>query len=250
MTTPSALPLAGKTALVTGASRGIGAAVARRLAADGADVAITYNTGKAEAEAIVGELTALGRRATAIAADLTDPAAAAAVVNAAFDEFGQLDIVVNNAGMTYWRPITKTSAEDIDHVFALDARAPYLVTQAAVGKIADGGRIINISSGVTSVAIPGSSLYSAVKAFMEQMTAVAAFELAGRRITVNAVAPGTTATSRWDSMPEEQKQQRIQSFALGRVGQPDDAAKVVAFLASDAGGWITGQTIHANGGES
>jgi 3-oxoacyl-[acyl-carrier protein] reductase len=250
MTTPNTLPLAGKAALVTGASRGIGAAVARRLAADGADVAITYNTGKAEAEAIVGELAALGRHAIAIAADLAEPAAAATVVNTAFDELRHLDIVVNNAGITYWRPISKTSLEDIDHVFALDARAPYLVTQAAAEKIADGGRIINISSGVTGVAIPGSSLYSAAKAFVEQMTAVAAFELAGRRITVNAIAPGTTATSRWASLPEEHRQQRIQSFALGRVGEPEDAANVVAFLASAAGGWITGQTIHATGGES
>lgn len=250
MTTSSTLPLAGKAALVSGASRGIGAAVARRLAADGADVAVTYNTGKVEADAVVADLTALGRRAVAVGADLTDPASAATIVNAAFSEFGRLDIVVNNAGETYWRPLAKTQLADIDRVIALDARAPYLVMQAAAERIADGGRIINISSGVTRVAIPGSSLYSAAKAFLEQATAVTAFELASRRITVNAIAPGTTATGRWAGMPEEHKQQRIQSFALGRVGEPEDVANMVAFLASDQGGWVTGQTIHATGGES
>jgi 3-oxoacyl-[acyl-carrier protein] reductase len=203
-----------------------------------------------EADAIVAELTALGRRAVAVGADLTEEASAATVVSAAFNEFGRLDIVVNNAGETYWRPLAKTQLADIDHVLAVNVRAPYLVMQAAADKLADGGRIINISSGVTGVAIPGSSLYSAAKAFLEQATAVIAFELGGRRITVNAIAPGTTATSRWASMPEEHKQQRIKSFALGRVGEPEDVANTAAFLASNQGGWITGQTIHATGGES
>ena len=235
---------------MTGGSRGIGAGIVRRLAAEGAEVAFTYNSGKEEADAIVTELAGAGRKAVAIQADLAEAGAAATVVDAAVAEFGRLDIVVNNAGVTYWRPLAKTPLEDIEHLFALDARAPYLVIQAAADKLAEGGRVINISSSVTSVALPGSSLYSGVKAFVDQVTKVAAFELAGRGITVNAVAPGTTATGRWSQMPAEQQQHVIDTFALGRVGEPKDTAGLVAFLASEDAGFITGQVIYNTGGQS
>lgn len=242
-------PLAGKSALVTGASRGIGAAVARRIAQEGANVAVTFNTGKAEADTVVAEITGAGGTAVAIQADFTEAEAAQSAVTAAVEALGGLDIVVNNAGNTYWRPIAAVPLEDLDHVIALDLRGPYLVTQAAAKVLRDGGRIITISSGLTGVTVPGSSLYSGSKAFLEQVTKVIAYELAGRKITVNAVAPGTTATGRWAQMPAEQQEQQIKSFALGRVGQPDDVADVVSFLASEKGGWITGQVIHATGGQ-
>ena len=188
--------LAGKAALVTGGSRGIGAGIVRRLASEGADIAFTYLTGKDEASEVAREVRDMSRRAAAIEADLADPASAAAVVQAAAGELGKLDILVNNAGITFWAPLSRIPIEEFERVVAVDARAPFLMMQAAADTLSEGGRIINVSSAVTSTALAGSSLYSGVKAFLDQVTRVAAIEFAPRRITVNAVAPGTTATGR------------------------------------------------------
>jgi 3-oxoacyl-[acyl-carrier protein] reductase len=183
-------PLAGKTALVTGGSRGIGAETVRRLASDGADIAFTYNTGIVEADEVAASVRALGRAVLAIHADFADVNAPADVVRCALKEFGRLDILVNNAGVTFWRPIAQMDAESFDRIVAIDVRAPYLLMkEAAGGALSDGGRVINIASGVTSSAVPGSSLYSGAKAFIDQLTKVAALEFASRRITVNAVGP-------------------------------------------------------------
>jgi 3-oxoacyl-[acyl-carrier protein] reductase len=241
--------LTGKAALVTGGSRGIGAEIARRLASEGADVAFTYNVGKDEAQAVSGEVRSLGRRALTVQADLADPTAAATVVDATTAEFGKLDIVVNNAGITYWAPLARTPAEEFDRLVAVDARAPFLMMQAAADRLSDGGRIVNVSSGVTSAALPGSALYSGVKAFLEQVTKVAAAEFAARRITVNAVAPGSTATGRFAELPPERRAEMGASFALGRIGEPADTAAVVAFLASDDASFITGQVLYNTGGQ-
>jgi 3-oxoacyl-[acyl-carrier protein] reductase len=241
--------LAGRVALVTGGSRGIGAEIVRRLAAEGADIGFTYHTGHEEAERVAAQVQGLGRRVIAVAADLGDPSAATAVVDAVAGEFGRLDILVNNAGITHWGALAQTSAADFDRLVAVDARAPFLMMQAAAGRLADGGRVVNISSGVTSTALAGIALYSGVKAFLDQVTRVAAVEFAVRRITVNAVAPGSTTTGPFARLTGQQRTEAGSAFALGRIGEPSDAAAVVAFLASEDAGFITGQVIYAVGGQ-
>jgi 3-oxoacyl-[acyl-carrier protein] reductase len=241
--------LTGKVALVTGGSRGIGAEIVRRLAAEGADVGLTYNTGKDEAERVAGDVRDLGRRALTTRADLSGPTAAAEVVDVFVREFGRLDILVNNAGITHWGPVAQTSPEDIDRLFAVDARAPYLMMTAAAGVLTDGGRIVNISSGVTATALPGLALYSGVKAFLDQVTKVAAMEFGARGITVNAVAPGTTATGPFAGLSAEERADAGAAFVLGRLGEAADTAGVVAFLASEDAAFVTGQVIYNVGGQ-
>jgi 3-oxoacyl-[acyl-carrier protein] reductase len=241
--------LAGKVALVTGGSRGIGAEIARRLAAEGADVGLTYHTGKDEAQQVAAQVRGLGRRAFMVEADLAEAAAAAAVVDAVAGEFGALDILVNNAGITHWGALAQTRQEDFDRLAAVNARAPFLMMQAAANTLTVGGRVVNISSGVTATALAGISLYSGVKAFLDQVTKVAAIEFAARGITVNAVAPGSTATGPFAHMTARQRAEAGAAFALGRIGEPADIAGVVAFLASEDAGFITGQIIYVAGGQ-
>jgi 3-oxoacyl-[acyl-carrier protein] reductase len=241
--------LADRAALVTGGSRGIGAAIVRRLAAEGASVAFTYHTGMEEAAATARDVRDLGREAVAIEADLARPETATAVVQSAVAAFGKLDILVNNAGITFWAPMRSIPIEEFDRLVAVDARAPFLIMQAAAPALSEGGRVVNISSAVTSTALAGSSLYAGVKAFLDQMTRVAAVELASRRITVNAIAPGTTATGRLANPTAEQRVQMGASFTLGRIGEPADTAALVAFLASEEASFITGQVIYNNGGQ-
>jgi len=241
--------LAGKVALVTGGSRGIGAEIVRRLAAEGADIGFSYHTGKDEAEQVAGLVRGLGRRVLTVQADLADPGAAAAVVDAVVGEFGRLDILVNNAGITHWGSVAQTSPEDFDRLVAVDARAPFLTMQAVADKLADGGRVVNISSGVTSTTLAGIALYSGAKAFLDQVTRVAAIEFAARRITVNAVAPGSTATGPFARLTDRQREAAGAAFGLGRIGEPTDTAAVVAFLASEDAGFVTGQVIYAVGGQ-
>jgi len=239
----------GKVALITGGSRGIGAEIVRRLAADGADVAFTYNTGKDEAEQVAARVRGLGRRALSVKADLGEPEAAAAAVDAVVSEFGKLDILVNNAGITHWGAVAQTSLEDIERLFNVNARAPYLMMRTAANTLADGGRVVNISSGVTGTALAGLALYSGVKAFLDQVTKVAAIEFAARGITVNAVAPGSTATGPFAHLSAEMRAEAGSAFALGRIEEPADTAGVVAFLASEDAGFITGQIIYNTGGQ-
>jgi 3-oxoacyl-[acyl-carrier protein] reductase len=242
--------LASRVALVTGGSRGIGAAIVRRLAADGADVAFTYRTGKEAAEVIVSELRDMGRRALPIEVDLSRPESAASVASAAVEEFGHLDILVNNAGVTSWGLLASVQLDEFDRLVAVDARAPFFMMQAVAQTMTEGGRVVNVSSAVTSTALAGLSLYSAAKAFVDQMTRVAAIEFAPRRITVNAVAPGTTATGRLAKPTPEQRAKMGGSFSLGRIGEPADTAALVAFLVSEEAGFITGQVIYNNGGQT
>ena len=241
--------LAGKVALVTGGSRGIGAEIVRRLAAEGADVGFTYRAARDDAQAVAGQVRGLCRRALTMEADLADPAAATAVVNAVTGEFGRLDILVNNAGITHWGPLAQTQLADFDQLVAVNARAPFLMMAAAAGALADGGAIINISSGVTSTALAGIALYSGVKAFLDQVTKVAAIEFAARKITVNAVGPGSTASGPFMHLSAEQRAETGSVFTLGRIGEPADTAGVVAFLASEDGSFITGQVIYNTGGQ-
>jgi 3-oxoacyl-[acyl-carrier protein] reductase len=236
------MTLSGKTAIVTGGSRGIGRAIVRRLARDGATVVFTYRENKAAADELAGELD----RVTAVCADQTDLSSLDTLFAAV--PHG-LDILVNNAAVNPRAPIADLTGEDFDRVLTVNAKYPVLAIQRAAKVMRDHGRIINISTLNTVVPAPGHSLYSASKAALEQFTAVAARELGGRGITVNTVSPGAIDTDMLHATnPPEALAQTLAFTALGRLGRPEDIADVVAFLAGEDARWITGQNIRATGG--
>lgn len=254
MTTPS-----GRTALVTGGSRGIGGAIARRLAADGAIVFVHYGHRDTEAKETVAAIERAGGHAAAIKAELgTGPDDGVALLwdqfdaaCAALDRPAELDILVNNAGMTLPGRLGEATLADYDRMMALNTRAPFFVTQQGLHRLRDGGRVVNLSSAVTRLALPDAIAYAMTKAAVEVFTVVLAKELGPRRITVNAVAPGWTDTEPNAPVlhgdPETAAGIAAQT-ALGRFGQPSDVAAVVAFLAGPDGGWVTGQVLDASGG--
>ncbi|MBG0560066.1 SDR family NAD(P)-dependent oxidoreductase [Actinoplanes aureus] len=236
------MTLTGKTAIVTGGSRGIGRAVVQRFAADGARVVFTYRDNKAAAEDLAAELG----NAVAVQCDQSDPGNLPALFDTVRDGF---DILVNNAAISGSKPIAELTAEDFDRVMTINAKFPLLAIRAAIPLLRDGGRIINLSTLNTVVPGPGLALYCASKAAVEQFTAVAARELGGRGITVNTVSPGATDTDmlRGENPPEALA--RAASFtALQRLGEPADVAAVIAFLAGPDAAWVTGQNIRASGG--
>jgi 3-oxoacyl-[acyl-carrier protein] reductase len=237
--------LEGRVALVTGASRGIGAAIAKRLASDGASVLIHYSTQGAQAE----ELSRSIPGSRVLRADLASPTAPAELVRSTFDAFGSLDILVNNAGTLAVGGVDVSDAETIDRMFAINVRAVILATRefAAVTK-SRAGRVINISSIAGSMPNGGAAIYAATKAAVDSLTRSHATELGPRGITVNAVAPGPTATDMYETFPEATKNIVARTIPLGRFGSPEDIAPVVAFLASDDARWVTGQVIAASGG--
>ena len=241
--------LAGKIALVTGGSRGIGRACALRLARDGADVAITYVANACAAEAVVAELEALGVRALSLHCDLARIATIPPVFRTVIDTFGRLDIVVNNAGVGVLGTFTATDEAAYDAVFAV-TKGVFFSLKAAAAVIAPEGRIINFSSGLTRGWAVNSSVYAGSKAAVEQFTRSLSKELGPRGVTVNVVLPGVVETDMTAMMPAERKEASRQQISLGRLGQPDDIADVVAFLASPDSRWITGQLIVANGGST
>lgn len=237
--------LMGKVALVTGGSRGIGAAIAARLAEEGASVAISYANNKDAADKTLDRLNKLGSKAIALKANVSSENDTKILIDEINRTLGQIDILVNNAGIYENESLQNLTVEQYEKLFQVNVRGVIVTTTAALKMMRDGGRIINISSIASKVTTPDSSLYCATKAAVEALTRNWAQELGVRKITVNAVAPGATAT---DMMTEELWQFMIARTALGRLGQPEDIAAVVAFLASDDGRWVTGQTIHANGG--
>ena len=242
------MTLDGKAALVTGGSRGIGEAIALRLAEDSADVALTYHHQADRAANIVERIKALGRRALAIQADSADPEAVRAAVSGAAAEFGRLDIVVNNAGAGALGPVTELTLEDVDRVLDVNVRAPFLTAQAAVERLADGGRIINIGSCMAErVAFPGGSLYATSKTALIGLTKALARELGPRGITVNLIHPGPIDT---DMNPADGESAAMQSgfTALGRYGLPSEVAATVAHLAGESGRYISGASIAVDGG--
>jgi len=248
--------LKGKTALVTGASRGIGRAIAERLAKDGAMVALTYNASKSGADEAVAAIEKAGGAAFAIQADLVDPATVPVLFEKLDNEFTRrngskaLDILVNNAGNAGWVGFKDATPDSWDTLIAVYARAPFFIIQAALGRLADGGRIINISSAAATKPVTAAPIYSMAKAAINNLTHALASELGSRGITANAVAPGytrTDANAAFRENPELVKAVEAQ-IALGRFGEPSEIAAVVAFLASDEGRWVTGQTIEASGG--
>jgi 3-oxoacyl-[acyl-carrier protein] reductase len=237
--------LKGKVAIVTGASRGIGRAIAKRLARDGASVVINYAHSADKAKEVISAIEAEGGKALALQADLNQVAALRHLFQETIAQFGQLDILVNNAGTFLMKPLVETTEEEFDRVFALNTRGTFLALQEAALYITDGGRIVNISSLVTANLMPNFSIYAASKAAVEQLTIGLAKELGERGITVNAVSPGATET---EMMPSEAREQAEQESPLGRVGQPSDIADVVAFVVSEEGRWLTGQNLRATGG--
>lgn len=249
-------PLSGKTALVTGSSRGIGRAIARKLAEDGAFVIINYAENVEAANSLIAEISNRGGEAIAIRARLGTSSGTdrlfSQLESALEDRAGrvQLDILVNNAGNGHFGKVSEATEQAFDDVFAANTKAPFLVTKSALRYLAPGARIINISSGASRR--PGTvfGLYAMTKAAIDAMTLALAAELGARGITVNAVAPGWTATESNAAARQDQATVRnVESqTALGRLGTPDDIARVVAFLASADGAWITGQYIEASGG--
>jgi len=238
-----------QVAIVTGASRGIGAAIARRLAKDGFAVAINYASSAKQADALVAELQALGAHALAIQADVSKADEVARMYELTERELGKVDVLVNNAGVLKTVTLAQTSDAQYDQAFDINVRGTFNTLREAAGRLNDGGRIVNFSSTTLALNMPGYAVYNATKAAVESLTKVFAKELRGRNITVNAVAPGPIATSLFlDGKTEEQ----IQTFAkmppLQRLGQPEDIASVVAFLVGLDAGWVNGQILRANGG--
>lgn len=249
--TGAAKRLEGKVALVTGGSRGIGAAIALKLAVEGASVALSYASNKDAADKVVAKITALGSKAVAVKAFVTSVQDSAAVVAETIKTFGDLkiDILVNNAGVFEMGPIDAIDAEQFDRLFDVNVKGAIVTTIAALPHMNDGGRIINISSGAADATMAGASLYSATKSALDTLSRIWAQDLGKRQITVNSVSPGVTVTDMFKAgIPEEGHQYMIDKTALGRLGQPEDIADVVAFVASGDARWITGQVINVDGG--
>ncbi|MET8543986.1 3-oxoacyl-ACP reductase family protein [Kitasatospora sp. NPDC004799] len=240
--------LDGKVALVTGGSRGIGAAVALRLAEDGADVVLTYQGGAEPAEEIAAKITAMGRNGWAVRADSADPEAVQGVVEAVVERFGRLDVLVNNAGVGVLGPIGELSLEDVDRTLEVNVRAPFLYARAASAHLAEGGRIVTIGSCVAQrVAFPGTTLYATSKAALIGLTKALARELGPRGITANLVHPGPIDT---DMNPADGPAAELQTglTALGRFGTGAEVAAAVAYLVGDEGRYVSGAELAVDGG--
>lgn len=238
-----------KVALITGASRGIGREIALRLARDGFAIVVNYAGNAARAEDVVREITTQGGKAMAVQADVADALAVAVLFDTAINHFGHIDVVVNSAGVMDLSRIAEADLDAFDHMIRTNLRGAYIVLGKAAQHVADGGRIIGISTSVIAKSFPGYGAYIASKAGMEGLIHVLANELRGRNITVNAVAPGPVATELFlNGKSAEQIAQLAKMPPIERLGQPDDIADVVSFLASDQGGWINSQVVRANGG--
>jgi 3-oxoacyl-[acyl-carrier protein] reductase len=238
-----------RVALVTGASRGIGAAVARRLAADGVAVAVNYAGNEAAAHATVAAIEAAGGRAIAVRADVADAAEVKRMFATIEDTLGPVDVLVNNAGVLPYVTIAETSDDVFARTMAINVTGTFNTMREAATRMNDGGRIVNFSTSVLHMAPPTYGVYAATKGAVEALTRVFAKELRGRAITCNAVAPGPVATELFlNGKSDALIEQIAKSAPLERLGQPDDIAGVVAFLAGPDGGWVNGQVLRANGG--
>lgn len=241
--------LSGKVALVTGATRGIGRAIALRLAQDGAAVVVNYSGSVKQAEETVAEIEKAGGKAVAVRADVSKVADVKRLFDAALERFSRLDILVNNAEVMFTKPVAEVGEEEFDRLFAVNVKGTFFCCQEAAKRMADGGRVVNFSSSTTALMLPGYSAYVATKGAVEQLSHVLAKELGPKGITVNVVSPGPTDTELFgEGKTEEQKQAFARMAALGRLGTPEDIAAVVAMLVGPDAGWVTGQNVRANGG--
>lgn len=251
LSTPSQKVAAPKVALVTGGSRGIGAAISETLAASGHAVVINYASRADEAEALVLKIAEAGGRAIAVKGDVADPAAVKAMFDAATQAFGGLDIVVANAGVMNGSlpKIAETTDADFARLLAINLTGVFNLLREAANRLRDGGRIITLSSSVIGMNLPGYGPYAATKAAVETLSRFLAQELRGRQISVNSVAPGPVATELFFTGKSEERVAQLAKLSpLERLGQPDDIAGAIRFLASAEGGWVNGQTLRVNGG--
>ncbi|WP_288350316.1 SDR family oxidoreductase [uncultured Thalassospira sp.] len=238
-----------RTAIITGAPRGIGVALAKRLAKDGFAVVINYASSAQPAEELAESLKADGHKAIAIRADISRPDAVTALFDKTISEFGGVDVIVNNAGVMTTQPIAEMDDATYDAMMDINVRGTFNMLREGAKHLRDHGRVINFSTTALHLKLPGYAVYNATKAAVEAMTAVYAKELRGRHITVNAVAPGPVATELFlNGKTDEQIAQFAKMPPLERLGQPEDIAGVVSFLAGTDSGWVDGQTIRANGG--
>jgi 3-oxoacyl-[acyl-carrier protein] reductase len=237
-----------RVAVVTGGSRGIGRAVALRLASDGQAVVIAYGHSSAPADAVVAEIAGKGGQAVAVRADVADEAAVAGLFDAAEQRFGGVDVVVNAAGVMHLSPLAELDLDELDRMHRTNIRGTFVVDREAVRRIRRGGAIVNFSTSITRLSLPTYAAYAASKAAVEAISPILAKELRGRDVTVNAVAPGPTATELYfDGKDDATIERAAKMNPMERLGTPEDIAEVVASLAGPAR-WVNGQTIYVNGG--
>lgn len=238
-----------KTAIITGASRGIGAAIAQRLAGDGANVIVNYANSARSADDVVASIRNEGGKAVAIQADISSTQGIRTLFDAAEEQFGKVNILINNGGVLELAPLKDFDDERFEREVAVNFGGTFRGLREAANRLADGGTIVNFSTSVVGTKLPAYGVYAATKAAVETMTHIASKELAARKITVNAVAPGPVATELFLNGKSEELIDRLTStIPAGRLGEPDDIADVVAFLVSDAARYVTGQVIRVNGG--
>jgi len=243
--------LTGKVALVTGASKGIGAAIARSLAAEGASVVVNYASSQAGADAVVAGIAAVGGKAVAVKGDVSNAADAQAIVEAAVKHFGKLDVLVNNSGVYEFAPLEAITEEHFHKQFNINVLGLLLTTQAAARHLGEGASIINIGSLVSRLLPPAGAVYTATKSAVNGITGVLAQELGPRKIRVNAVNPGiveTEGTHTAGFIGSDFEAGAVTQTPLGRIGQPNDIASIVTFLASDDSYWLSGEQLYASGG--
>ncbi|HEX3383013.1 MAG TPA: glucose 1-dehydrogenase [Paraburkholderia sp.] len=243
--------LTGKVAVVTGASKGIGAAIAKALAAQGASVVVNYASSRAGADKVVAEITAAGGKAVAVGGDVSKAADAKGIIDSAIETYGRLDVLVNNSGVYDLAPIEEITEDHFHKQFNVNVLGLLLTTQAAVKHFGEGASIVNVSSVVSRITPPGSAVYTATKGAVDAITGVLAKELGPRKIRVNSVNPGMVETEGTHSagiIGSDFETWAVSTTPLGRIGQPDDIADVVTFLASDDARWLTGESLIASGG--
>ncbi len=243
--------LSGKVAIVTGASKGIGAAIAKSLAADGASVVVNYASSREGADKVVAAITAAGGKAVAVGGNVAEAKDAQAIVDAAIKTYGKLDVLVNNAGVYDVKPLEEITEEHYHHIFDINVLGLLLVSQAAAKHLPQGGSIVNIGSLVSRITPPGMAVYNGTKGAVDAITGTLSKELGPKGIRVNTVNPGMVETEGATSkgfIGGDFEKWAVSTTPLGRIGQPNDIATIVSFLASDDAGWVSGQQIFASGG--
>lgn len=241
--------LKNKVAIVTGSSRGIGTYIAKALSQAGAKIVVNFTNDQAAADGVVAEILSAGGVAIAVRANVSKPAEVKALFDATIAQFGKVDLLINNAGIAIYKLIKDTTDDDFERIFDINVKGVFLTLREAATRLEDGGRIINLSSSVTRLMMPSYGTYSATKAAVEQLTRVFAKEVGQRGITVNSISPGPTNTELFTAGKNEETIKRLASMAaLGRIGEPEDIARVVLFLASDEAAWVTAQNLGVNGG--